>query len=79
MEHVRSLAETHAEETVSVRRIVFDGVRARCADLGLAEGAAVRVDGQAGGCVLVHAADGAQVCCPAELARFVEVDGDGTI
>ena len=72
---MRSLAETDPDEMVAVRRIVFDCVRARCADLGLAEGAAVRVDERTGDWVRVRPVGGVEVRCPAELARFVEVDG----
>ena len=73
---VRSLAEIESQERVSVRRIVFDGVRERCAELGLAEGDAVRVERRSGRGLVIRLSGRSGFDCPTELAQFIEVAGD---
>lgn len=70
----RSLAELGPEQTVRVRRILFDGPRVRCGDLGLHEGDRLEVGWWEGGAVVVRRHDGGSVRCPAEVARFVEIE-----
>jgi len=38
LDPTRSLANMHGGETMIVRHIFFDTIRARCADVGIAEG-----------------------------------------
>lgn len=73
---VRSLAQVALDEPVAVRRIVFDGVRARCSELGLAEGDRLRVEDRDGEWVRLRRFGGGEVRCPEDLARFVEVDAE---
>ncbi len=70
----RSLAELGPEQTVRVRRILFDGPRTRCSDLGLREGDRLELGRWEGGALVVRRRDGGSVRCPAELARFVEIE-----
>lgn len=72
-DEMQSLAEVGLDRTVAVRRILFECVRDRCAELGLGEGDRLSVSERAGGGVLVRAGDGRTVRCPTDLARFVEV------
>lgn len=70
----RSLAEVTEEQTVAVRRILFDGLRVRCGDLGLHEGDRLSLARREGEALLVSTGDGRWVRCPAQVARFVEVE-----
>lgn len=72
-DEMQSLAEVGPDRTVAVRRILFECVRDRCAELGLTEGDRLRVGERDGRRVVVRAGDGRVVGCPVELARFVEV------
>lgn len=56
-----------------VRRIVFDVVKERCAQLGLEEGMTVRCRRRGHDCVLVERPDGTVVPMELTYARFVEV------
>ena len=76
-ETVRSLAETVPDQEVAVRRIVFECVRDRCAELGLGEGDRLAVGSLDGREVVLRAGDGRVVHCPWELAQFVEVGWSG--
>jgi len=70
---VRSLADVAPDEVVTVRRVLFECLRARCAKLGLREGDRVDVRGRRHSSRVLRTADGRLVRCPPELARFVEV------
>lgn len=70
----RSLAEIAPDQTVRVRRILFDCLRERCGDLGLHEGDRLRDGGWDGSVLLARRDDGGSVRCPVELARFVEIE-----
>lgn len=69
----RSLAEVARDEVVTVRRILFECLRARCAGLGVEEGDRLVVDDAVTPSLALRKADGRIVPCPQELARFVEV------
>lgn len=72
-DEVHSLAEVGPDQMIAVRRILFECVRDRCAELGVSEGDRLSVSERAGGGVLVRAGDGRAVRCPTDLARFVEI------
>ena len=74
--HRRSLAEVTSDEVVTVRRILFECIRARCAELGVEEGDFVRVGDDGARTLTLRRPDGRIVRCPQELARFVEVQDD---
>ncbi len=77
MDHpVRSLAEVAPDEVVTVRRVLFECLQARCAKLGLREGDRVSVRGRRYSTRVLRKPDGRLVRCPPELARFVEVRRD---
>ncbi len=59
-------------DTVTVRRICFDCVRARCAALGVREGDRVRLAGSGLASVDLEG-EGRVIRCPVDYARFVEV------
>ena len=69
----RSLAETTSDEVVTVRRILFECIKAHCAELGVHEGDLVRVGDDGAPTFTLRRHDGRIVRCPPELARFVEV------
>lgn len=70
---VESLESTAPNEVVTVRRVLFECVQARCAELGLREGDRVRVGGGRHSTRVLRRMDRRVLRCPAELARFVEV------
>ncbi len=72
---IRSLAEISPDQTVTVRRILFDCLREWCGELGLHEGDLLSLGRRDGGAVVVRKRDGVVVQCPCELARFVEIEG----
>lgn len=74
---IRSLAEIAPNQMVTVRRILFDCLRERCGDLGLREGDRLKLGRWEGEVVVVRMGSGAVIRCPAELARFVEIEGVG--
>jgi hypothetical protein len=76
-EHVRRLADIEPSETVTVRQILFDGLRSHCAGLGVHEGDRLSIrEDPASAVLLVRNPDGRFVPCPEELARFVQVHRD---
>jgi hypothetical protein len=71
--HGTSLVSATPGGALTVRQILFDGLRAYCAQRGLHDGdrvALLEVDPAE---VVVRNTGGAMVRCPAEFARFVEV------
>jgi hypothetical protein len=75
-EHARSLVEVAPGETVRVRQVIFDSLRAYCGELGLREGERVTRLEDSPSNVLLRGAGGRVVRCPSEYARFVEVARD---
>ena len=73
---IRSLAEIAPDEVVTVRRILFEGLQARCAEMGVHEGDRLSVGGGSTPTLLLQRPDGRLVRCPPEFARFVEVCRD---
>ena len=76
----RSLAMVVIGNCVTVNGILFDVVRARCADLGLAVGETVRVIGRTSVHIVLRTARGAVAMLERELAQFIVVgDATGTV
>jgi hypothetical protein len=74
--HATSLAELAPGEAATIRQILFDTLRTRCAESGLHEGDHVtRLEGGELGGVRV-AVGGTATSCPVEYARFVEIAPD---
>jgi hypothetical protein len=71
-----SLAEIAPDEVVSIRRILFECLQVRCAELGIHEGDLLSIAGDRGDSLVLRKPDGRLVPCSAELARFVEVRRD---
>jgi hypothetical protein len=74
--HTTSLVDVTPGEGVTVRQILFDGLRDYCADLGIHEGCRFTLLEGDPSKVLLRGAGGAVVRCPVEFARFVEVARD---
>jgi hypothetical protein len=72
--HTESLLDVAPGETVRVRQVVFDGLRAYCAELGVGKGDQLTLLESGRSDLLLEEADGRLVRCPCEYARFVEVD-----
>jgi hypothetical protein len=70
----RSLSASAVGTSATVRVILFECLRERCAELGLREGDRLVVDGRDRESLLIRNGAGGAVRCPVELARFVEVD-----
>jgi hypothetical protein len=68
-----SLVDVTPGETVRVRQVLFDTLRAYCGDLGVHEGDQVTLIEDGVFNLLLEEADGRLVHCPCEFARFVEV------
>jgi hypothetical protein len=72
----RSLAEVLPDEAVVVRRILFGCLRARCAELGVHEGDVVSVASHGTPTLVLRRPDRSLVRCPADVARFIEVQDE---
>lgn len=72
----KSLSDVAPGEVVTVSHVLFEGVRTRCAELGLREGDRVRVRMRGHDTLLIQGTDGRLVHCPKGLVRFVEVQRD---
>ena len=75
--YARSLAMVVSGNCVRVDGILFDVVRARCADLGLAVGDLVRVTGRTAVHLALQTTRGTVAVIERELAQFIAV-GDAT-
>lgn len=71
--HTESLLDVAPGETVRVRQVVFDGLRAYCAERGVGKGDQLTLLESGRSDLLLEEADGTLVRCPCEYARFVEV------
>ena len=71
---VRSLVEAIPGQDVTVRRILFDCPKQCCRSLGICEGDSLRPGTRNGEAILVRRGDGRSVPCPADLARFIEIE-----
>ncbi len=69
----RSLDHVAAGDTVTVERILFDGVRGRCREHGVAEGARLSCRTADAEQIVVETETGRAVPCERSLARFIEV------
>jgi hypothetical protein len=76
-DHSQSLLESDVGRSATVRVILFEGLRERCAELGLREGDRLVVDGRERESLVLRRGTGVPIRCPVELARFVEVEGQG--
>lgn len=72
--HGRSLLDSRVGRDATVRVILFECLRERCAELGLHEGDRLVVDGRDRESLSIRKGAGDSLLCPVELARFVEVD-----
>lgn len=72
--HTRSLSTSAVGRSATVRAILFECLRERCAELGLREGDRLIVDGRDRESLLLRNGAGCTVRCPVAVARFVEVD-----
>ncbi len=73
MEATRSLDTAEAGETITVRRILFDGLRSHCLARGVHEGARLRVGLRDAQRVQLQMAGGRAVPCERQYARFIQV------
>ncbi len=73
--HPHSLAQIAAGETVTVERIVFDTIRERCRELGVAEGTRLSCRATDPGQVVLETEAGRAIPCARNLARFIEISG----
>lgn len=69
---VRMLASIQPGERLTIRRVIFDAVRERCAWSGLAEGSLVACLAATPVHLLLQRADGRTVAVERTWARFVE-------
>lgn len=67
-------ADVGRGQAYEVRRIVFDLVKERCAELGLEPGITVRCRKRDHGHIMVELSDGTMVPMELAYARFVEVE-----
>lgn len=74
MHHSHSLLESRVGQNTTVRVILFECLRERCAELGLHQGDRLVVDGRDRDSLVIRKGAGSALRCPVELARFVEVD-----
>jgi hypothetical protein len=72
-EQTTSLVDVLPGETVVVRRVLFDGLRAHCAERGIKPGDRLTVLPGGESNVVLWEVDGRVVRCRPEVARFVEV------
>ena len=75
--NARSLAMVVSGNCVRVTGVLFDIVRARCADLGLAVGDTIRVTARTDVHIALRTARGTIALLERELAQFIVV-GDAT-
>ena len=71
--NARSLAMVVTGKCVTLGGILFDVVRARCADLGLAVGDTVRVTGRTEAHLALRTTRGTTAMIERELAQFIAV------
>ncbi len=69
----RSLDHVAAGDTITVERILFDGVRGRCREHGVSEGARLSCRATDAERIVVETESGRAVPCERSLARFIEV------
>lgn len=74
----RSLATIAPGETLVIRCILFDGIRAHCAALGLRAGTAVRCRDRSPTRLALETADGDLAYLERAWAAFVETDAPAT-
>jgi hypothetical protein len=72
-EQTTSLVDVPPGETVVVRRVLFDSLRAHCAERGIKAGDRITVVRSSESNLLLWEAGGRVVRCRPEVARFVEV------
>jgi hypothetical protein len=75
-EHPHSLAATRSGQTVEVRRILFEGLREHCSDLGIHEGDVVRCRADTPAQLILETPHGRTVALQRDWARFIEVVTD---
>jgi hypothetical protein len=72
--HVRSLAVAAPGELVKVEIILFDALRARCAELGITAGDTLRCRSITHSLMTFETARGRTVALEREWARFIQID-----
>jgi len=75
--YATSLVSATPGTEVTVREILFDGLRAYCAERGLHDGGQVTLLEADPREVLIQNTSGTMVRCPAAFARFIEVASEG--
>lgn len=73
MKSARSLAMAMGGNCVKVTGVLFDIVRARCAEIGLAVGDTIRVVGRTDAHVVVRTTRGKKARLEREIAQFIVV------
>jgi hypothetical protein len=71
---LRSMASAHAGETLHVRRILFDALRAHCAELDVREDGAVRCRTVTQTRLVLETESGRTVLLDRDWARFIQVN-----
>ena len=72
--HIRSLAFATPGELVKVEIILFDALRARCAELGIAAGDTLRCRSINHSLMTFETSRGRTVALEREWARFIQID-----
>lgn len=73
----QSLDHVAAGDTVTVERILFDGLRALCRDQGVMEGTRLSCRVAGADAVILETEKGGAVPCERRLARFIAVTRAG--
>jgi hypothetical protein len=68
-----TLASLHPGDSATVGAILFDALRPLCRDLGIDEGASVRLRAGTAGVLVLDTADGRTVSISREWARFIQL------
>jgi hypothetical protein len=74
--HATSLASATPGTAVTVREILFEGLRAYCGKRGLHDGGKITLLDADSREVLLRNTSGTMVRCPAAFARFIEVTSE---
>ncbi len=71
--HVRSLATSATGDLVQIEHILFEGLRARCADLGINEGERLHCRSASPTVLVFETRTGRIVALERDWARFIQV------
>jgi hypothetical protein len=76
--HSRSLAHSVSGDLVQVEHILFEGLRARCADLGINEGDRLHCRSVSQNALVLETPTGRMVAIEREWAQFIQVGAQRT-